>query len=42
LQKQGLVYQVSIRAGKQVYDLGGALSEAESIWLAQEIQDWIS
>ncbi len=41
LQKQGLVYQVSIRAGKQVYDLGGALSETESIWLAQEIQDWI-
>jgi serine/threonine protein kinase len=42
LQKQGLVYQVSIRAGEQVYDLGGALSEAESIWLAQEIQDWIN
>ncbi|HEY9691731.1 MAG TPA: serine/threonine-protein kinase [Oculatellaceae cyanobacterium] len=42
LQKQGLVYQVSIRAGGQVYNLGGALSEAESIWLAQEIQDWIN
>ena len=42
LQKQGLVYQVSIRAGEQVYNLGGALSEAESIWLAQEIQDWIN
>jgi serine/threonine protein kinase len=37
----GSIYQVNIRTTERVYSLGGALSEAESAWLTQEIQDWL-
>lgn len=37
-----LVHEVTIRTEGNVYQLGGALTEKESAWLAQEIQDWIN
>ncbi len=42
LNKEGEVYQVSIRSAYKTYLLGGALGENESVWLAQEIQDWLN
>ncbi len=42
LYQQGNVYQVTIRSHYMNYQLGGALGEDESAWLAQEIQDWLN
>ena len=42
LHKEGIAYHVSVRLCDGNYDLGGALGENESIWLAQEIQDWLN
>lgn len=42
LYQQGNVYQVNIRSYYVNYQLGGALGEDESAWLAQEIQDWLN
>lgn len=42
LYQQGNVYQVHIRSPYVNYQLGGALGEDESAWLAQEIQDWLN
>ncbi len=43
LNSQGSVNAVSIRLGtNHTIRLGGALTETESMWLAQEIQDWLN
>lgn len=42
LSKEGDVYKVNIRVENKTYCLGGALGESESVWLAQEIQDWLN
>jgi serine/threonine protein kinase len=42
LEKEGEAYQVNIRSSYKNYNLGGALGENESAWLAQEIQDWLN
>lgn len=41
IHRVGSIYQVNIRTPERVYSLGGALSEEESAWLTQEIQDWL-
>ena len=42
LEKEAEGYQVNIRSSYKNYRLGGALGEKESVWLAQEIQDWLN
>jgi serine/threonine protein kinase len=42
LEKEVEAYQVNIRSSYKNYQLGGALGEKESVWLAQEIQDWLN
>jgi serine/threonine protein kinase len=42
IHRVGSIYQVNIRTQERVYSLGGALTEEESAWLTQEIQDWLS
>jgi serine/threonine protein kinase len=42
IHRVGSIYQVNIRTQEGVYSLGGALTEEESAWLTQEIQDWLS
>lgn len=41
LQRTGSIFQVIIRSPDRIYNLGGALSEDEATWLAQEIKDWL-
>ncbi|MDX2097348.1 MAG: serine/threonine-protein kinase [Leptolyngbyaceae cyanobacterium bins.59] len=41
LNRSGSAYEVSVRADRQTYWLGGSLTEDECVWLAQQIQDWL-
>jgi serine/threonine protein kinase len=41
LNKSGGINQVSIRSRLTTHYLGGALTEEECAWLAEEIQDWL-
>ncbi len=41
LNKNGYVNEVSIRSKLNTYYLGGALTEEECAWLAEEIRDWL-
>lgn len=41
LQRTGSIFQVNVRATYGTYNLGGALTQREAIWLAKEIKDWI-
>jgi hypothetical protein len=41
LNKNDGLHQVSIYSHRKTYYLGGALSQEECAWLAEEIQDWL-
>jgi serine/threonine protein kinase len=42
LISDGYLKEVSIRSATRTYQFGGALTEIECVWLAQEIQDWLN
>ncbi|BAU63432.1 serine/threonine protein kinase [Stanieria sp. NIES-3757] len=41
IQRTGSIFQVNIRTTNHTYNLGGALSQDEAIWLVQEIKQWL-
>jgi serine/threonine protein kinase len=41
LSQYGSTFQVCIRGQDNTYQLGGALTENEAIWLLQAIEDWL-
>jgi hypothetical protein len=41
IHSKGGFYQVALRSFNDLHYLGGALTEEEASWLAQEIQDWL-
>ena len=42
IQRTGSIFQVGIRTIDRTYNLGGALSQEEAIWLVQEIKQWLN
>jgi serine/threonine protein kinase len=42
IQRTGSIFQVGIRTLDRTYNLGGALSQDEAIWLIQEIKQWLN
>ncbi|MGL5807391.1 MAG: serine/threonine protein kinase [Xenococcaceae cyanobacterium] len=42
IQRTGSIFQVGIRTINRTYNLGGALSQDEAIWLVQEIKQWLN
>lgn len=39
VQRTGSIFQVALRGSDRIYNLGGALKQAEAAWLVQEIKD---
>ncbi|MGL6343129.1 MAG: serine/threonine protein kinase [Waterburya sp.] len=42
LQRTGSIFQIGIRTTNHTYNLGGALSQDEAIWVVQEIKEWLN
>ncbi|BAU64613.1 serine/threonine protein kinase [Stanieria sp. NIES-3757] len=42
IQRTGSIFQVGIRTINHTYNLGGALSQDEAVWLAGEIRQWLN
>ena len=42
IQRTGAIFQIVLKGGDRIYNLGGALNQEEATWLASEIKEYLN